>query len=98
MSDRELGELVEELDGHDWNAAEEAEWALKQHGSRPLDLLLERAPSFDRFGRLCAIELFEHIGEPRAAVVLIPMLQDEDETVREWAARALAVLRVDRGR
>jgi hypothetical protein len=70
VSDRELVELVEELGGHDRNAAEEAEWALKEHGSRPLDLLLERAPSFDRFGKLCAIELFERIGDPRAAVVL----------------------------
>lgn len=95
VSDRELVALVEELGGDDHNAAEEAEWALKQHGSRPLDLLLERAPSFDRFGKLCAIELFEHIGDTRAGVVLIPMLQDADETVREWAARALAVLRVD---
>jgi hypothetical protein len=38
--------------------------------TQPLDRLLERAPSFDRFGKLCAIELFEHIGDPRAAAVL----------------------------
>ena len=94
VSDRELAELVEKLDGHDHNAAEEAEWALKEQGSRPLDLLLERAPSFDRFGKLCAIELFDHIADPRAAGVLIPMLQDADETVREWAATTLAGLRV----
>jgi hypothetical protein len=94
MSHRELVELVEELDGEDRNAAEEAEWALKEQGSRPLDALLARAPSFDRFGKLCAIELLEHIGDPRAGAVLIPMLQDRDETVREWAAEALAALRV----
>ena len=52
-----------------WTCREEAEWALKAHGSRPLDVLLDRAPSFDRFGKLCAIELLEHIGDPRAGAL-----------------------------
>jgi hypothetical protein len=94
VSDRELDDLVAQLDGDDHNAAEEAEWALKEQGSRALELLLDRAPSFGRFGKLCAIEIFEHVGDPRASAVLIPMLRDEDETVRGWAARALGDLRV----
>jgi len=43
---------------------------------------------------LCSIQLFEHIDDPRASVVLIPMLVDEDETVRSWAATALGGLGV----
>jgi hypothetical protein len=94
VEDHELDALVALLDGDDHNAAEEARWALEAHGDRPVDLLIERAPAFGRFGKLCAIELFEHIGDPRAATVLIPMLRDADETVRAWAASALADLPV----
>ena len=91
-SRRLLAELVARLDGDDHNAAEEARWELCGHGAAPLDLLLERALRFGRFGKLSAIELFEHIGDPRAADVLVLMLRDEDETVRAWAASALGDL------
>jgi hypothetical protein len=94
VSDGELAELVAQLDGADHIAVEEVKATLKEEGSRPLGLLLERAPAFGRLGKLCAIELFEHIGDPRASVVLVPMLLDEDETVEEYAARALGDLRV----
>ena len=91
-SDAELVALIERLDGEDHEAAEEAEFELKLHGDRTLELLLGRALSFGRFGKLCAIELFDHLDDPRAAAVLIPMLRDEDETVRGWAAASLGAL------
>ncbi len=76
------------LDGDDWNAAEEAQAALESRGSAVLEPLLQAAPGFRRFGRLCAIELFEKIGDARAGSVLIPMLRDDHDAVRtplDWS-------------
>jgi hypothetical protein len=89
-----ISELVAALDGDDWSAAEEAQYELGAHGRAALEPLLERAPGFGRFGKLCAIELLEAIGDARAGSVLIAMLRDEDDTVREWSARALGELGV----
>ena len=70
-----------------WTCREEAEWALKAHGSRPLDVLLDRAPSFDRFGKLCAIELLEHIGDPRAgALAALPVVEAAEPLAAAYEA------------
>jgi hypothetical protein len=94
LSRARIRELVAELDGDDSGAAEEAEHELGRYGRAVLEPLLEAAPAFGRFGKLCAIELFEEIGDARAGAVLVPMLRDSDDTVREWAARALGELGV----
>jgi HEAT repeat protein len=86
--------LITDLDGDDTTAAEEAQAALGSYGSAVLEPLMAAAPSFDRFGQLCAIELFQEIGDARAADVLIPMLDSNEDTVREWAAQALGDLGV----
>ncbi|MDQ3742209.1 MAG: HEAT repeat domain-containing protein, partial [Actinomycetota bacterium] len=89
----EIRELIALLDGDDSTEAEEAQATLESYGADVLAPLMEAVPGFGRFGRLCAIELFEEIGDPTAAAALIAMLRDEDDTVREWSARALAQLR-----
>lgn len=52
------------------------------------------APSLGRFAQLCAIELFQEIGDARAGDVLIPMLDSAEDTVRDWAAQAVGELGV----
>jgi hypothetical protein len=88
-----IQELVAALDGDDTNAAEEAQYALTEHvGADALEPLLAAAPGFSRFGALCAIEVFESIGDRGAAAVLIPWLRSEHDTVRDWSADALGRL------
>jgi hypothetical protein len=85
--------LLATLDGPDTNAAEEAQIALiEDFGAAALEPLLAVAPGFSHFGRLCAIEIFDAIGDPRAAPVLIPWLESENDVQREWAADALGSL------
>lgn len=87
--------LLAVMDGDDLNEAEEAMWSLKAHGADALEPLLEAAPRMGRFGQLSAIELLEEIGDTRAGEVLVPMLQSEHDTVRDWAAGAIGRLRVE---
>ena len=83
-----------ELDSPDHGQAEESQDELQSYGARILGLLVEAAPTFDRFGQLCAIELLQGLGDPRAADALIPMLRGPHDTVRDWAASALGALGV----
>jgi hypothetical protein len=86
--------LVAALDDENTNDAEEAHLELtRDFGTGALEPLLAVAPTFSDFGRLCAIELFESIGDLRAAPVLIPWLQSDNEVVRSWSAEALGELR-----
>jgi HEAT repeats len=90
-----IRQLVAELDQEDATHAEEAQSELTQDfGAEALEPLLEAAPAFSDFGRLCAIEVFEAIGDPRAGPVLIPWLKSDDDTVRDWSAGALGRLGV----
>jgi HEAT repeat protein len=85
-----LSQLVEELDHENTTTAEEARFELiEQFGAEALEPLLTAAPRFSYFGRLCAIEIFEAIEDPRAAPVLIPWLKSENDVVRERSARAV---------
>ena len=93
--DEAISRLVWELDSPDHGHAEESQYELQSYGAPILRPLVEAAPTFDRFGQLCAIELLEGLGDPRAADALIPMLQSPHETVRDWAASALGVLGVE---
>lgn len=84
--------FIRALDDEDTNFAEEAQAILERYPDGVLEPLLREAPGFGRFGRLCAIELFTHLQAREAEPVLIGMLEDEDTTVRDWAAGALAEL------
>lgn len=89
-----VAELIAELNGDDTNQAQEAQFTLERYGADVLAPLMDAAPTFGRFGQLCAIELFQKISDPRAGSVLIPMLRSDHDTVREWSAQALGDLGV----
>lgn len=52
--------------------------------------LVRALPGLSRYGRLCAVEVFGALPDPRADQPLIELLGSEDDTVREWAAIELA--------
>jgi HEAT repeat protein len=90
--DDAIRELVAQL-----NDDRSAEWAsdgLRQYGSAILPHLIEAAPGLPHLGQLCAIELFVELGDGRAGAALIRMLRSEHDTVHEWAAEAVAELRI----
>ena len=87
--------LVNALDDKDTITAEEARFEIREDfGVSALEPLLAAAPGFSRVGQLCAIDIFERIGDPRAGAVLIPWLASEYDTVRDRAAGALGTLGV----
>jgi HEAT repeats len=90
-----IRQLIATLDRENTNAAEEAQFELIEHfGAEALEPLIAAVPHFAYFGRLCAIEIFESIKDPRAAAVLIPWLKSDNEVVRERSAGALGSLGV----
>ncbi|CAM5700446.1 hypothetical protein SHIRM173S_07933 [Streptomyces hirsutus] len=50
--------------------------------------VVDGLPTLSSFGRLTAIEVFEEVADPRCGPALIALLDDDDPTVREWAAIA----------
>lgn len=88
--------LVELLDDDATDVAEDAKAALMALGAPVVGPLMAAVPTMRRYGQLCAIEVFEHHGDPAAGPVLIELLGSEYETVREWSAWALADLDVRR--
>ncbi|MFI7287492.1 HEAT repeat domain-containing protein [Streptomyces anulatus] len=64
-------------------------------GSDAIPAIIDGLPSLDRFGQLTAIEVFEEVADPRCGPALIALLRSDDSTVREWAAMALASLKID---
>jgi len=88
-----IRDLVLALDSESTNDAELAQFELTvDFGGDVLEPLLAAAPSFSDFGRLCAIEIFQALADPRAAPVLIPWLRSENHVVRDWAAGTLGQL------
>jgi hypothetical protein len=92
----EVGDLLGDLASDDGNVVEEARLALEGR----LDAvapLLRVLPSLDRLGTLCAIEVIEswpvdvarRAGNPSVGDVMLPLLRNESDTVREWAAGVL---------
>jgi len=72
----------------------EAQWELKQLGAVVVEPLARSLPTLNRFGQLHAIEILEALGDARVGPAIIGLLHSGHDTVREWAARALAELRV----
>lgn len=64
-------------------------------GSDAIPALINGLSSLGGFGQLTAIEVFEEVADPRCAPALIALLDSDDSTVREWAAMALASLKID---
>ncbi|MFZ4160911.1 HEAT repeat domain-containing protein [Streptomyces griseoincarnatus] len=86
--------LIQQLDdstGPSYDARAE----LIDIGSDAIPAIIDGLPSLDRFGQLTAIEVFDEVADPRCRPALITLLESEDSTVREWAAMALASLKID---
>lgn len=91
-----IDDLLRGLDDDDGNAAEDARLALESHPEaiRPL---LSALPTMRRLGKLLAIELLEawpievvlSAKDPSVEDTVLPLLRDEHDTVREWAAGLL---------
>ncbi|MFF7179437.1 HEAT repeat domain-containing protein [Streptomyces sp. NPDC008121] len=64
-------------------------------GSDALPAVIDGLPSLGGFGQLTAIEVFEEVADARCGPALIALLHSDDSTVREWAAMALAGLKID---
>ncbi|MEV6332064.1 HEAT repeat domain-containing protein [Streptomyces sp. NPDC051909] len=64
-------------------------------GYAAVPAIIDGLPSLGGFGQLTAIEVFEEVADPRCGPALIALLGNDDSTVREWAAMALAGLKID---
>ncbi|MFK0122190.1 HEAT repeat domain-containing protein [Streptomyces nigra] len=64
-------------------------------GPDAIPALIGGRPSLGGFGQLTAIEVFEEVADPRCGPALIALVGSDDSTVREWAATALASLKID---
>ncbi|WP_232234172.1 HEAT repeat domain-containing protein [Micromonospora chokoriensis] len=89
-----IARLIGLLDDDSTEVAEAAKAELISIGGEVVQPLSAAVGSLDPFGQLCAIEVFEHLGDAAAGPVLIDLLGSADETVREWSARAVAELGV----
>ncbi|MFG3424890.1 HEAT repeat domain-containing protein [Streptomyces californicus] len=86
--------LVQQLDGkadESYDARAELIWI----GADATPAVINGLPSLGGFGQLTAIEVFEKVGDPRCGPALIGLLDSDNSTVREWAALALARLKID---
>ncbi|MER5628583.1 HEAT repeat domain-containing protein [Streptosporangium sp. NPDC002544] len=90
----DIARLVELLDDDSDNIAEEAKDELMSIGVGVIQPLMVAVPCMRPYGQLCAIEIFEQLGDFSAAPLLIDLLDSENSTVREWSAGALAQLGV----
>jgi hypothetical protein len=89
---RSVHELIETLDDAS-GAGEDAKDELIARGVEIVPELAARVGTLGRFGKLTAIEVFEVFRDQRACPALLELLADDAETVVEWSASALGVLR-----
>jgi hypothetical protein len=87
-----VGALIVQLDSLEGGEAEEAQASLIDVGPTAGPALLHALPALGRLGKLCAMDVFEAWRYEPAAPSLIPLLRDEESTVRQWAASLLGVL------
>ncbi|CAM5285284.1 HEAT repeat domain-containing protein [Streptomyces fumanus] len=86
--------LVQQLDAKA-DESYDARAELIRLGADAVPAIVDGLPSLSGFGRLTAIEVFEEVGDPRCGPALIGLLDSDNPTVREWAAMALASLKID---
>ncbi|MFC8845832.1 MULTISPECIES: HEAT repeat domain-containing protein [unclassified Micromonospora] len=89
-----IARLIGLLDDNSTETAENAKAELISIGNDVVQPLSAAMDSLGRYGQLSAIEVFEHLGDPAVGPALIGLLGSEHETVREWAAWAVAELDV----
>ncbi|MFB7867149.1 HEAT repeat domain-containing protein [Streptomyces sp. NPDC056069] len=86
--------LVQQLDG-EADESYDARAELIRIGAEAIPAVVSGLPFLGGFGQLTAIEVFEESGDPRCGPALIGLLDSDNPAVREWAAMALASLKID---
>ncbi|MFE3825098.1 HEAT repeat domain-containing protein [Streptomyces sp. NPDC059092] len=86
--------LAQQLDGESGESYD-ARAELIHIGCVAIPAILDALPSLGGFGQLTAIEVFEEVADPHCGPTLIPLLDDDNPTVRQWAASALAILEIE---
>lgn len=89
-----IARLIELLDDESTEIAENAKAELISIGHAVVLPVSAAVGSLQRYGQLSAIEIFEQVGDPAAGPALIDLLSNQNETVREWSAWAVAELGV----
>lgn len=89
-----IGRLITLLDDNATEIADHAKAGLMCIGGPAVPPLVAAVPRLHRYGKLAAIEILTQLKDRRATDALIRLLADEDSTVREWSAIALAELRI----
>jgi hypothetical protein len=90
----EITRLIGLLDDDSTEIAEDAKAELISIGVEVVPALAAAVGSLERYGQLSVIEVFEHLGDTAAGPALIDLLASEHDTVRDWAAQAIAELGV----
>ncbi|MGW0786067.1 HEAT repeat domain-containing protein [Streptomyces sp. NPDC002913] len=88
-----IEKLVQQLDGESGESYD-ARAELIHIGSVATAAILGALPTLGAFGQLTAIEIFEEVADPCCGPALITMLDSDNPTVRQWAATALASLKI----
>ncbi len=92
---RKTTEWLEQMSGVDDKEAAKAMEQLIARGGSVYQRVAERAQNVDAHVRRRGAVVLGQLGQPRAAEVLIPMLNDSEPSVRAAAAEALGRLGVD---
>ncbi len=72
--DESIDDLLAQLDADRSEVAEDAQHALMTLGSQVIEPLMGKVPQLGCFGQLCAIEVFNALGDVRPVDVLIELL------------------------
>jgi hypothetical protein len=91
-TEAEIQGLIHELDESFGGVADEAEYSLIKLGPEVVGRLVAAMPSLGH-GKVFAINVLEALGDRRAGPILIDLLDDENDLVRQYSARTLATLR-----
>ena len=90
----EITRLIGLLNDDSIEVVQDAEGELILIGGEVVRPLADAVGSLDAYGQLCAIEIFDHFGDPAAGPALIGLLGSEDDTVRRWSTWSVGELRL----
>ncbi|MER5263499.1 HEAT repeat domain-containing protein [Actinosynnema sp. NPDC002837] len=90
----EITRLIGLLNDDSIEVVRNAEAELISMGGEVVRPLADAVGSLDAYGQLCAIEVFDHFGDPAAGPALIGLLGSEDEAVRRWSTWSVGELRL----
>ncbi|MCE6996568.1 HEAT repeat domain-containing protein [Saccharothrix sp. S26] len=90
----EIDRLIRLLDDDSTDVSEDAKFTLMSIGPQVVEPLAAAVGSLHPVAQLCAIEVFDHLGDPAAGPALLDLLRSEDPTVRAWSTWSVGELGV----